>query len=69
MIVCPKCNTSYYMVSYSTTTAMAVYTIVKDGKVYTHNPNKTTNHCICLSCGSSFCYTEGDEEAKLVVKE
>ena len=68
MIVCPKCHESYYKINYSTTTAMAVETIVKDGKVYTHNPNKTTTNCICLNCGSAFAYVEGEEEAKLIIK-
>ena len=48
---------------------MAVDTIVKDGKVYTHNPNKTTNNCICLNCGSAFAYVEGDEKSQLIIKE
>lgn len=58
MVKCPHCGKSYYMIRYSTTTAMYYPPIYKDGININPNRNITTHTCECMECNKEFTYQE-----------
>lgn len=58
-ITCPNCGKSNFSVDHSFTTALAMPTIVRDGRVVKQpDLNKTVTHCTCLECGKQFETTQ-----------
>ena len=57
MVKCPYCGESYYSENYSTSTCLGWTPVYKNGVLMNENPNTTTTHCTCLSCGKSFSYS------------
>lgn len=59
MVACPNCGKSNFTVDHSFTTALAMPTIVRDGRVVKQpDLNKTVTHCTCLECGKQFETTQ-----------
>lgn len=57
-IECPYCKATYYMVRYSTTTAVYYPPIYKSGININPDKNITTYVCECQNCGKTFSYQE-----------
>lgn len=55
-VKCPRCGESYYMVNYSTRTAMYYPPIYKDGVNVNPDGNIETTVCTCLNCHYEFEY-------------
>ena len=58
-IRCPNCGASDYTINYSTSTLIGWTPRYVDGVQVKKDPNRTTKHCTCFSCGSDFEYEVG----------
>lgn len=53
---CPYCNKDYYIINYTTSTAMYYPPIYKECVNINQDKNYVNTHCTCLNCGNSFSY-------------
>lgn len=65
-VVCPYCGAKHFSMGCTTSTALHVTSIVKDGKVLNNGPiNHITTHCHCCNCGKDFTFDEKYESHKV----
>ena len=68
-IKCPYCNESYFSIDYTTSTLMYCPTIIKDGKVVSHDGNTTTEVCTCHNCHKKFFISHKDGKTTITGEE
>lgn len=66
---CPNCGESYFSIDYTTSTLMYCPTIIKDGKVVSHDGNTTTEVCTCHNCHKKFFISHRDGKTIITGEE
>lgn len=66
---CPNCGESYFSIDYTTSTLMYCPTVIKDGKVVSHDCNTTTEVCTCHNCHKKFFVSHKDGKTIITGEE